>query len=167
MKGIKGQLSSLSITDLVQWIEMNKKTGILLVSYSEQSICFCFKAGKLLLVSSKTPGARFGDFLVKEGHLSADAIREVIATSHAEGASFIANLVQKKLLPKEFLTASLRILAENNIIEILSWPDGFFEFLEELPPIVADSPVNLNAGFIVFEAVRKYDEVLKTKGRSR
>ena len=66
MKGIKGQLSSLSITDLMQWIDMNKKSGVLFVSSGEYSKCFCFEEGRLLLASAREEGGRFGEFVQKD-----------------------------------------------------------------------------------------------------
>jgi hypothetical protein len=47
---------------------------------------------------------------------------------------------------------------------VLSWPDGSFEFKEELPSFIPDSPVHLSAVHVVFEAVRRYDEMLRDKG---
>jgi hypothetical protein len=164
VKGIKGQLSSLSITDLIQWIEMNKKSGVLFVSHEASSKCFCFKGGKLLLASSKDEGKKFGDVMSHEGDISPADVLKAVSESRKGGGSFISCLIEDKQVPVEFITEILKILAERNIIDILSWPDGFFEFFEDLPSILSDSPVELAAGFIVFESVRKHDELLKNRG---
>ena len=164
MKGIKGQLSSLSITDLMQWIDMNKKSGVLFVSTGENSKCFCFDEGRLLLASSKEAGGRFGDFVQNEGFINLEGIKGVVKEAQQAGTSFIGLMMNKGILPEEFVKVSIETLAEKNILDILSWEeDGSFQFVEELPKILNESPVKLGINFITFEAVRKHDEVMKDK----
>ncbi len=164
MKGIKGQLSSLSITDLMQWIDMNKKTGVLFVSSDTQNVCFCFEEGRLLMSSCKEKGARFGDFMVSEGYLPPDKMKSVLKAGVSEGRSFIGHMVESKLVPSEFMKVSIEHLAEKYIMEILAWEEGSFQFVEDLPKVLLESPIKLGINFITFEAVRKHDEVLKGKG---
>jgi len=164
MKGIKGQLSSLSITDLMQWIDMNKKSGVLFVSSDDKSKCFCFEEGRLLLASSREEGGRFGDFVQNEGFINLDGIKSVVNDAKTEGRSFIALMVDKKILPEEFVKVTVETLAEKNIVDILSWEeDGSFQFVEELPKLLTQSPIKLGINFITFEAVRKHDEVMQKR----
>jgi hypothetical protein len=164
MKGIKGQLSSLSITDLMQWIDMNKKTGVLFVSSDTQNVCFCFEEGRLLMSSAREEGLRFGDFIVSEGYVPPEKMRESIKGGLAEGTSFIGFMVEKKLLPAEFMKVSIEHLAEKFIMDILAWEEGSFQFVEDLPKVLNESPIKLGINFITFEAVRKHDEMLKAQG---
>jgi len=163
MKGIKGQLSSLSITDLMQWIDMNKKSGVLFVSSDSQNVCFCFEEGRLLMSSGKEQGSRFGDFLVAEGYLPPDRMKAVLKAGVKEGRSFIGHMVENKFVPAEFMKVSIEHLAEKYIMEILAWDEGSFQFVEELPKVLLESPIKLGINFITFEAVRKHDELLKGK----
>lgn len=165
MKGIKGQLSSLSITDLMQWIDMNKKTGVLFVTADNSSKCFCFDKGRLLLAGANQGGLRFGDFIVNELRVPRDKIKDSIEVGRKEGKSFIAHMVEKKLINEDFLKVSIEQLAENSIMDILSWEEGSFQFVDELPKLCSDSPVKMSINFITFEAVRKYDELSKQKAK--
>jgi len=164
MKGIKGQLSSLSITDLMQWIDMNKKSGVLFVASNGNSKCFCFDEGRLLLASSKEEGGRFGDFVQNEGFINLDGMKSVVSEAKTQERSFIALMIEKNILPEAFVKVTVETLAEKNILDILSWDeDGSFQFVEELPKVLAKSPIKLGINFITFEAVRKHDEVMKKK----
>lgn len=165
MKGIKGQLSSLSITDLMQWIDMNKKSGVLFVENDKVSKCFCFEEGRLLLSSSKEAPGKFGDFIVGEGYLPEEQIRAAVDTGKKEGISFIGFMIDNRVMPPEFIKVSIEHLAERNIMDILAWEEGSFQFVEELPRLVAKSPIKLGINFITFEAVRKHDEKLKLSGQ--
>lgn len=164
MKGIKGQLSSLSITDLMQWIDMNKKSGVLFVSSSDKSKCFCFEEGRLLLASSREEAGRFADFVQKEGFIDLEGMRSVVNDAKSESRSFIEILIERNIIPEEFIKVSVEALAERNIVDILSWDeDGSFQFVEDLPKLLFQSPIKLGINFITFEAVRKHDEVMKKK----
>lgn len=164
MKGIKGQLSSLSITDLMQWIDMNKKSGVLFVSSSDNSKCFCFEEGRLLLASSKEDGGRFGDFVQSEGFINLEGMKAIVQDAQREGRSFIALMIENKVIPEEFVKVTVETLAERNILDILAWEeDGSFQFIEELPKLLTQSPIKLGINFITFEAVRKHDEVMQKK----
>jgi hypothetical protein len=159
MKGIKGQLSSLPLTDLMQWIDMNKKSGVLFIYGDSMNTCFCFEEGKLLMGASKENGKRLGDFLTSEGQVQIDSIRKACSESRSEGVSLLGYLLNKKIVPREFLSVSIQQMAEEVIAEVLSLEDGSFEFVEELPDLFINTPIKLNTNFIVFEAVRKFDEL--------
>ncbi len=163
MKGIKGQLSSLSITDLMQWIDMNKKSGVLFVTTDEQNKCFIFEEGRLLLSSAREEGDRFGDFVQKEGYMNLDGLKAAVRDGKDEGRSFIGIMIDKKVMPEQFVKVTVEHLAEKNIMEILGWEEGSFQFIEELPKLLSKSPIKLGINFITFEAVRKHDELMKKK----
>ncbi len=163
MKGIKGQLSSLSITDLMQWIDMNKKSGVLFVTTDEQNKCFIFEEGRLLLSSAREEGDRFGDFVQKEGYMSLDGLKAAVRDGKDEGRSFIGIMIDNKVMPEQFVKVTVEHLAEKNIMEILGWEEGSFQFIEELPKLLSKSPIKLGINFITFEAVRKHDELMKKK----
>jgi hypothetical protein len=169
MKGIKGELGSLPFTDLMQWIEMNRKSGVLFLSKGGSrgesgggaSKCFCFEGGKLLLASSNSEGGRFGDFLSKEGHINIVEIEKAVDVSRKGGISLITHLTSNRIIPEELMTVAIQQLAEDTIAEVLGWHEGSFEFVEKLPKLMAESPVRLHTSFVVFESVRKYDELSK------
>lgn len=161
MKGINGELSSLPLTDLMQWIEMNRKTGTLFVSSGGAGKCFCFERGKLLLAASNAEGGRFADFISREGKLGRSDLERAVEAGRDEGGSFTGWLIEKGFIGKESLSAAIQRLAEDNVMEVLSWGRGQFKFVEELPRAITGSPVRLNTGFTVFESTRKYDEKVR------
>ncbi|MCK4910067.1 MAG: DUF4388 domain-containing protein [Thermodesulfovibrionales bacterium] len=163
MKGIKGQLSSLSITDLMQWIDMNKKSGVLFVTSDEQNKCFIFEEGRLLLASAREEGERFGDFVQKEGYMNLEGLKQAVKDGQNEDRSFIGIMIDKKVMPEQFVKVTVEHLAEKNIMDILGWEEGSFQFVEELPKLLRKSPIKLGINFITFEAVRKHDEHMKKR----
>lgn len=163
-KGIKGQLSSLPLTDLMQWIEMNSKTGLLFVTRGSSARCFCFQEGSILFAGSNEDGERLGDYFEKEALLENDKIIQAIEYGRENKVSFLDRLVEEKVVPKKFMKVFLQHVAEAMVVQILTWGDGSFHFIESLPLFVADGEVKLNTNHLVFESVRKYDEEMKNKG---
>lgn len=164
MKGIKGQLSSLPLTDLMQWIEMNRKTGVLLINREDTSRCFCFKDGGILFASSSEDGGRLGDYLSSEAQVPKFKLEEILAESRNKGTSFVKNLTDCKLVPREFMKAIIEHVTESVIMDVLSWSDAAFHFIEQLPQFADGSGISLNTNHVVFESVRKYDESMRQKG---
>ncbi len=158
MKGIEGNLSSLSITDLMQWIEVNRKSGALILKRDSEGRCFCFEEGSLMFASFGEEGRRFVDFLSKEIHIEAGRINETVLLSRENGGSFVSRLIDRKLVPLEFMKAAMEHITEAVLMDILTWTEGSFQFFEELPVFLSGSPVRLNTNHVIFESVRKHDE---------
>ncbi|MDP2167356.1 MAG: DUF4388 domain-containing protein [Thermodesulfovibrionales bacterium] len=166
MKGIKGQLSSLPITDLMQWIEMNRKSGVLFLKRDESGRCICFKDGSILLASSTENGERFGDYITAEANIPGDKLREIVTGSRDKGNSFMRELTESKAVPIELMKAVVEHVVEAVLMDVLGWNEGSFHFVESLPKFVQDGGVSLNTSHTVFESVRKYDEALRQKNAS-
>lgn len=162
---IRGELKSMPITDLFQWIELNKKTGVLALAGEKVEKCFCFQDGKIIFVSSKREGERLGEFLAKNGHIDEEKMKEALFESKATGVPFTQYLIENGVVPKEFLIVTIGQLAEIVFSNLLDWKDGRFEFIDGLPDIVVTGPVHISTSFLVFESVRKHDELLKRKKR--
>lgn len=160
-KGIKGEISAFPLTDILQWIDASRKTGVLIVTGGDESDCLCFEEGKLLLASSRSEGRRLGDFLNTEMQVSLDAIQDALDMARTRSIPFIGLLIDQKIVPEEFMKAALQQTAERVILGILCLHGGTFEFIEEIPSYIKGSPIKLPTNFIVFESVRKFDELRK------
>lgn len=158
---MKGDLKSVPITDLFQWIEMNNKTGVLVLAREKVEKCFCFQDGRIIFVSSKKPGERLGEFLAKNGHIDEEKMKEALFESRGKKMAFTQYLIGNKIVPKEFLIVAVGQLAEIIFMDLLDWTEGRFEFIDGLPDIVAQGPVFLSTSFLVFEAVKKHETVKK------
>ena len=154
-------MKSMPAPDLFQWLEMNKKTGVLTLTHHERKVekCICFKGGKIIFVSSRKEGEKLGEFLSRNGHIDEERMKEALFQSKAEGVPFTHYLTEKKIVPREFLIVAIGELAAVIFSDLLDWEDGCFEFSEGLPDIVTSGPVFLDTGHLIFEAVRKHDEI--------
>ncbi len=161
---VTGDLRSKPITDLFQWIEMNNKTGVLVLAQGKIEKCFCFKEGRIIFVSSKKDGERLGEFLSKNGNIDEEKMKVALIESKKEEVPFTQYLIEKNVVPREFLIVALEQLSEIVFSDILDWDAGSYRFIESLPDIVVNGPIHINTSYLVFEAVRKHDERSKGKG---
>jgi hypothetical protein len=161
---VKGELRSKPITDLFLWIEMSNKTGVLVLAQGEAEKCFCFKDGKIIFVSSKKDGERLGEFLSKNGNIDEEKMKGALIASKKEELPFTQYLIEKKVVPREFLIVAIEQLSEIIFSDVLDWDAGNYRFIDGLPDIVINGPIHINTSYLVFEAVRKHDERSKGKG---
>ena len=158
-RGIKGEISAFPVTDILQWIEASRKTGVLFVNAPALNACLCFEDGRLLMASDlkrKLSG-------ILGPSIPEDRVRASLERARAEGLPIIGLLIDGNAADEtEAFQAVLRHAAEDLVIEVLRLPGGAFEFIEELPSYLKSSPVRLPTGGIVFEAVRRFDELRRS-----
>ena len=156
---LTGNISFMSLPDLLQWLESNNKTGELALSGKGFSQSFYFEEGSIIFVSSSKAGQRFGEVLAKGGSLEEMEVELALIQSQKDGVSFTQYLIEKNKLPKEILTENLVQLAEIILMEIVSQPDCRFNFTEALPDVLSKGTIRIATGRLIMNALRKMDEL--------
>jgi putative nucleotidyltransferase with HDIG domain len=151
----------MSLPDIMQWAEMNKKLGTLILERQGIAKRFYFQDGKIIFVSSEKEGERLGDFFARIGNLGVDKVKEMIRESQRLGIPFTGYLLSEKVVEMKRLEKVIEELAENVLVDALSWDSGKFSFTGELPVAVLNGPVKLSTSLIVFQALKLFDELRK------
>ncbi|GBD98689.1 hypothetical protein BMS3Abin07_00715 [bacterium BMS3Abin07] len=162
---LKGNIKSMGVIDLFQWIEINRKTGVLVMAQEKIEKCFCFREGRIIFVSSRKEGERLGEFLSDNGNIDEESMKNALFKSRDIGIPFTLYLIDNRIVPKEFLMVAIEQLAGILFSDMLDWKRGYFEFIEGLPDIVSNGPVHLNTSYLMFETVRKHNEKMKEKDK--
>lgn len=160
-RGIKGEISAFPLTDILQWIEASRKTGVLLVNGEALNACLCFEEGKLLMASARQ--RTLAEALNASMGIPADLMSSSLKRSRDEGMPLMKLLIDNLYITEDALQSVLQQTAETMVVDILCMHGGAFEFIEELPAYMKGSPVKLPTGFLVFECVRRYDEIKRTR----
>lgn len=145
----------MPVQNLFQWIEMSAKTGVLVLWKKEIEKCFCFKDGRIIFVSSRKPGERLGEFLSMNDEIAEEKMKEALVKSYEGNKPFTQYLIENEMLTQEFLEVAVKELAEVIFQDLLTWPDGRFEFIDGLPDIVAHGPVFMSTSYLVFKVYKK------------
>src|SRR5262245_16410396 len=78
---LRGRLDIFSFADLLQWMELNRRSGRLTVSRGPDRRAIDWKDGEIAYVSGSLPRHRLGIHLLRSGALSASVLYELLARS--------------------------------------------------------------------------------------
>ncbi len=157
-RAIAGSLSLMTLSDLVQWIEVSRRSGTLLVTNDEINKQLFFQAGRLIFIWSEKEDERFCEALHSATGLSLESIEENLRAAEQLGISCIGYLSSEEGIPLERLTDLVRDLAERAMADIITWKAGRFRFSDSLPTTVLSSPVTLTTSQLLMESAVMVDE---------
>ena len=158
MRKFTGNLSLMPLVDLIQWADNSKRSGTLILSQYGRQKKFYLQEGKIIFIWSNCEGEHFGNFIKNLSNISQDELDKAFADSELLGLSFIGYLLSEKMLSGEQVEDILRKAAEVVLTTALKWDTGIFEFSDDLPGFVLNSPVRLNSTQLLLESVRRFDE---------
>ena len=148
----------MTVADLIQWTDNSKRSGTLILNQHGRQKKFYIQEGKIIFIWSDCEGEHFGNFLMDQSHISQDELEKAFTDSEFLGLPFIGYLLSENILSKERLEEILKKSAELVLSSALKWDTGIFEFTDDLPGFVLNSPVRLNSMQLLLESVQHFDE---------
>jgi len=120
----------LTVPDILQILSLANKTGKLRLSRLGNTGEIHFRDGKIIHAGSDSSRNTLGNILMREQHLSEDALMAALELQHlsTDSKRLGAILVEKGLVTPEVLQEAIRYQIEEAISEFLTWEDGFFRF---------------------------------------
>lgn len=166
---LNGKLEDVSLTDVMQFIHLGRRTGTLTVRRtSDDEAEIGFHRGQIVSASSPRT-QRLGELLVARGLITSGQLAELIDRQRSEQPrrSLGQLLVAEGMLSFDQIRAAIEVQIEQTIFDLVGWTTGSFEFaLDELKPIddIAMYPgdvipkLDLNTQVVLLEATRLFDE---------
>jgi tetratricopeptide (TPR) repeat protein len=156
--GIVGNLRTMQLEELLQWLSQSKKSGTLEINSGKVEKRIYFKDGRILSSSSSKPEEYLGHFLVSHGLISEMELAKAIELQEKTRTLLGKILVTTGALRENDLHRMLRLKAEESIYDIFSWTEADFRFLDDVLPESAMVPMSLDVTAIVMEGVQRVDE---------
>lgn len=156
--GIVGNLKTMQLEELLQWLSLSKKTGTLEINHDKLSKRIYFRDGLIVSSSSNRPEEYLGHFLVSHGLISDDALTEAIQLQKQTHVLLGKILVTKGWLTEADLHHMLRLKTEESIYDVFYWEEGDFLFHDDDLPESAMVPMALDVTGILMEGVQRVDE---------
>ncbi|MFL6202276.1 MAG: DUF4388 domain-containing protein [Thermoanaerobaculia bacterium] len=157
--GIVGNLRTMQLEELLQWLSQSRKTGTLEIKTDKVEKKVFFRDGQVVATASTRPEEYLGHFLVSHGLISETALAKAMELQEATGMLLGKILVTKEILKEPDLHQMLKLKSEESIYDIFSWPEGDFRFLDDvLPAANAMVPMVLDVTAILMEGVQRVDE---------
>jgi len=158
-QGIAGSLQDVAVADVLQFIHLGRRTGILRLERGSERATIGFFQGRI--ISAQATGApRVGDLLLRKGLVYRQRLEAALATQGQGAArrSLGQVLLNAGILTPAQLKAVLEEQIRQAIASVLAWSDGEFEFLpDDLTPL---DEVTLYPSDVLPEAEVDTDAVL-------
>lgn len=160
---ITGNLETMNLADLLQWLANNRQTGTLNISNGTIEKRIYLREGTILSSSSSDPRRFLGHFLVSKGVITEEILAQAMTVQEQHGGLLGEILVESGAVGQVTLDRMLRLNAEENICDLFAWQEGSFEFLDgELPDHELVS-LSSNITGLIMEGMRRIDHTAAMK----
>jgi Domain of unknown function (DUF4388) len=156
--GIVGNLRTMQLEELLQWLSQSKKSGTLEIVHGKTEKKIFFKDGLILSSASNKPEEYLGHFLMSHGLINEGQLNRAIELQEKSRMLLGMILVNNGAIAERDLARMLRLKAEESIYDIFSWAEGDFRFLDDVLPESAMVPMRMDVTGIVMEGVQRVDE---------
>ena len=135
MTGIQGNLATMSVSDLLQFLAVGRKTGKLRFDRAKIVKEVYLENGLIIGATSNDPKEYLGQLLIHYGKLDEPQLRAALQRQREGGGRLGEILVKTGVLPREDVLQILRIRTLDVIYDLFLWEDAHFELFDnETPP---------------------------------
>lgn len=156
--GITGNLNTMQLSELLQWLSLGQKTGTLLINGHGVEKRIYFQGGRIYSSSSSDRREYLGQFLVSHGYITEEELKMAMEVQEEKNILLGKILVMINAISETDLLRLMRKKAEESIYDVFLWQEGSFEFVEGALPELKMVPLSLDVTGIVMEGMRRFDE---------
>jgi len=160
---LSGNLRTMDLAELLQWVTLGRKTGSLTFVREKVKNYIFFKDGKIISSRSNEPTKQIGHYLLFQGKITESQLKRALEIQLQTRVHLGKILVQEGRITREEVEKALVGRTEEVIYDLFLWQEGLFHFtaggynLDEL--ILID--IDINA--VIFEGVRRKDEWVRIR----
>src|SRR5512140_914131 len=115
---ITGNLRTMQLSELLQWLSMGQKTGTLVIRGIAGEKSIYFQAGKIISSASTNEREYLGHFLVSYGYITEEELTRAMEVQEESKILLGKILVMIGAISEEDVTAILRLKAAETIYDI-------------------------------------------------
>jgi hypothetical protein len=156
--GITGNLKTMQLSELLQWLSLGQKTGTLLIDGHGVEKRIYFQNGRINSSSSSDQREYLGHFLVSHGYITEEELKMAMEVQEESNILLGKILVMINAISETDLLRLMRKKAEESIYDVFLWVEGDFEFIDNELPDLKMVPLSLDVTGIIMEGLRRYDE---------
>ncbi len=158
---IEGPLEELSIQDVLQLLDLARKTGVLTVRsdrLNDESIVH-FHNGAVLFAVRRRSSRQLGQLLLRAGKLTDRELERALELQRQDPSRRLADvLVEMGSVSVDDIHQQIRFQIEETIFDVMSWEQGYFRF-EDRPEIGHQRVgVRVRVDSLLMEGARRIDE---------
>src|SRR5919112_2556167 len=158
---LEGTLKDFSLADIFQLIGLHRKTGVLTLRGSDDTVTVTFLDGKVVGADplNRRLENRLGTVLIKTGFLTQDQLNRAleIQKETLQRLGFI--LTHYGIISQESLREAIQLQIMQIVYRLFRWKDGDYHFSQETTiEYDRDNVVPITAESILMEGARMIDE---------
>jgi hypothetical protein len=157
LKILEGDLSRIEIPDLLTFLNMGHRTGVLALERPEQETKLFFRDGRPVFATSTRDDLRLGSMLVRMGKVQTEVLERVLTRPKTAGRIGHALLAENVLSEAE-LASFLKVQVSEVIFDTFAWRTGVFSFWHGVPPPATAVTLDMDLQNLLMEGVRRIDE---------
>jgi hypothetical protein len=156
---LKGNLRDFSTTQLLNLINLARKTGALTIKAQGTSARLFFKEGKLIHANIGGRDGHLANMLLKAGKLSAEQSRTIQAHSEIDSDKELGLLlINAGYVTQNDIVQSVKVYILDVVYTLFTWVEGLFYFEPNLLPSEDKITVPINLENIILEGSRRLKE---------
>ncbi|MGA1862317.1 DUF4388 domain-containing protein [Deferribacter thermophilus] len=152
-----GDLKSMSVPDIYQWVANSKRTGYVFFQRGTEEVKAYFDKGDLINITSNIPDFLLGSLLIRYKKIDKKTLATCLKLQIKTKEPLGQLLVQKGFISKEDLNFILKQQMIELTTYLLEWEKGFFFFDEVSKSFKHFIAIKIDE--ILFEAIRRKDEL--------
>ncbi|HUF12782.1 MAG TPA: DUF4388 domain-containing protein [Longimicrobiales bacterium] len=158
---IEGRLSDLGIQDVLQLLDLTRKTGTCTVRsermHDEATIVF--ERGAIVFAHRRRSLRRLGQQLLRAGKITERELQRALEVQKSgEPRRFTEILIEMGSVSSEEIERHLRFQIEETVYDLMGWADGEFHFEEQATVPIGIFPVRVKVESLLMEGARRIDE---------
>lgn len=158
-RGFQGNTSTIALPDLIGFLGVQGKDGVLTVTTPEETIDILFEAGHLVHAQSHQPppGTRLGEILIEQNALAPDQLKPFLERCREKKGRIGQHLEDEDLVSLPQITAALEQQVQRLFQRLFRCQEASFVFAEGLPEETG-CRMQWNVTQLLLESARYFDE---------
>lgn len=164
----RGRLEVFGLADLLQWMELNRRSGRLTVTRGHDRRTLDWKEGEIVYVSGSLPRHRLGVHLLRSGALPAATLYELLARNMTTQENLTRLILEMGHDTLDGLSLRVEELARKLLFEIFEWREASFEYdpTYRVTPILRIG-LMLRGQAVAFQGVKQLDDTHRLSRKER
>ncbi|MBI3132728.1 MAG: DUF4388 domain-containing protein [Acidobacteria bacterium] len=155
---LNGDLATMGLEDIFQWLAVGKKTGVLELRGPLHTKRVGFHEGRVTSIWSSDPREYLGQYLLAFNRITEEQLREALATQEDENQLLGRILINRQLVTEAEIRRIVQLKVEEGIFDCFLWQAGGFEFHDGASLGQKSMLISLDVTGIVLEGARRLDE---------
>lgn len=166
---LRGRLEVFSFADLLQWMELNHRSGRLTVARGPDRRTLDLRDGRIVYVSGSLPRHRLGIHLLRTGALTAPVLYELLALSLTGGGSLARLILDGGHDSHDGLSLRVEDHSRRLLFEMFDWRESVFEYDPDAAvEQVLRIDLSMRGQALALQGAKNLDDTLsKARGRRR